>query len=38
VQFHRARILVTSAILTIASILVIVATALAENGPGPIPH
>jgi hypothetical protein len=38
VQFLRARILLVSTILSIASVLAAVATALADNGPGPIPH
>jgi hypothetical protein len=38
VQFHRARVLLFSAILSLASVIVTVATALADNGAGPIPR
>jgi hypothetical protein len=38
VQFHRARIVFLSAILTIASVFMTVATALADGGAGPIPR
>ncbi len=37
-QFHRARIIILSAILAIASIIATVAPALADGGMPPIPH
>lgn len=37
-QFHRARTLIISAILAAATVLTIVATALADGNVGPIPR